>query len=124
MDKLRTILLYEADFNIMNKYIGQSMMSYAEKSGLIARVQYGGHKRHAANDHALNKRLIFDILRQKRKRGAVCSCDLKSCYDRVVHVFTALSMRRAGVAETDTLSMFGTIQKLVHRVRAAFGDSE
>ena len=124
VDKLRTILLYEADFNIMNKYIGQSMMSYAEKSGLIARVQYGGRKRHAANDHALNKRLIFDILRQKRKRGAICSCDLKSCYDRVVHAFAALSMRRAGVAETATVSMFNTIQKLVHRVRTAFGDSE
>ena len=33
VDKLRTILLYEADFNILNKYISKTMMSYAEKQG-------------------------------------------------------------------------------------------
>ena len=123
VDKLRTILLYEADFNMMNKFIGKKMMQYAENYELIAPVQYGGRKRKSANTHALNKRLIFDILRQKRQSSAICSCDLKSCYDRVVHAFAALAMRRAGVAESATVSMFDTIQKLVHRVRTAFGDS-
>ena len=124
VDKLRTILLYEADFNMMNKYIGKTMMKYAEDHDLISKVQYGGRKRRAANGHALNKRLFFDKLRQTRKKGAVCSCDLKSCYDRIVHAFAALAMRRAGVAETATVSMFQTIQNLIHKVRTAFGDSD
>ena len=124
VDKLRTILLYEADFNMMNKYIGKTMMKYAEEHDLISTVQYGGRKRRAANGHALNKRLFFDKLRQTRKKGAVCSCDLKSCYDRIVHAFAALAMRRAGVAETATVSMFQTIQNLVHKVRTAFGDCD
>ena len=32
VDKLRTILLFEADFNLNNKYIGRNMMSTAEKA--------------------------------------------------------------------------------------------
>ena len=33
-------------------------------------------------------------------------------------------MRRAGAGESATVSMFETIQKLKHKVRTAFGDSE
>ena len=32
VEKLRTILLYEADYNLMNKHIGRHMMSIAEKA--------------------------------------------------------------------------------------------
>ena len=63
-------------------------------------------------------------MRQQNKKGGICSCDLKSCYDRIVHSFAALAMRRAGAAESATISMFDTIQKLKHQVRTAFGDSE
>ena len=33
-------------------------------------------------------------------------------------------MRRAGVAESVNVCMFDTIQKLKHKVRTAFGNSE
>ena len=51
-------------------------------------------------------------------------CYLKSYYDRIVHSFAALAMRRAGAAELATVSMFKTLQKLRHKVRTAFGDSD
>ena len=98
VEKLRTILLYEADFNLNNKYIGRDMMEKAEKGKVLAKEQYGSRKRKAAITHALNKRLTFDILRQKREKGGICSCDLKSCYDRIVHSFVALAMKRVGAA--------------------------
>ena len=81
----------------------------AEKAKLLAKEQYGSRKRKAAIHHALNKRLTFDILRQQRKKAGVCSCDLKSCYDCIVHFFTSLAMRHAGAAESATVSMFSTI---------------
>ena len=124
VEKLRTILLYEADFNLMNKHVGRHMMSIAEKALILAKEQYGSRKKKSAITHALNKRLTFDILRQQRKGGGICSCDLKSCYDRIIHSFASLAMRRAGVAESATVCMFDTIQKLKHQVRTAFGDSE
>ena len=40
MDKLRTILLYEADFNMNNKYMGRVMMYKAEVAKLMAEEQY------------------------------------------------------------------------------------
>ena len=123
IDKLRKILLYEADFNMNNKYLGRDMMKCAEKGKMLAKEQYGSRKRKTAILHALNKRLTFDILRQQKKGAGICSCDLKSCYDRIVHSFATLAMRRAGAAESSTSSMFKTIQRLQHRVRTAFGDS-
>ena len=105
VDKLRTILLYEADYNLMNKHVGRDMMSKAEKALILANEQYGSRKRKAAITHSLNKRLTFDILRQQKKGGGICSCDLKSCYDRIIHSFVALAMRRAGLVESATVCM-------------------
>ena len=40
VEKLRTIVLYEADYNHENKRIGRDAMNAALKSGLIAPKQY------------------------------------------------------------------------------------
>ena len=36
VEKLRTILLYEADFNQTNKWLGRQAMWYAERDNLLA----------------------------------------------------------------------------------------
>ena len=88
----------------------------------MAKEQYGSRKRKAAIHHTLNKSLTFNILQQQRVKVGVYSCDLKSCYDRIVHYFASLSMRRIGAAKSSTASMFSTIQKLrKHIVGTAFG---
>ena len=124
VDKLRTILLYEADFNMNNKHAGRDVMSKVERALTLAKEQYGSRKRKSSISHALKKRLTFDILRQQKKGAGICSCDLKSWYDIIVHSFASLAMRRAGSEESATVCMFETIQKLKHKVRTAFGDSE
>ena len=73
---------------------------------------------------AFNKRLIFDILRQTKQPAGICSCNLKSCHDRIIHYFASIDMQRAGVPRTAVKSMFATIQNLKHAVRTSFGDSE
>ena len=75
---MRTILLMEADFNMGNKRLGRQLMRHAESEGLLALEQYGSQKFHMAINQGLNKRLAFDILRQKRQRGALCSTDVMS----------------------------------------------
>jgi hypothetical protein len=74
VEKMRAILLFEADFNFNNK-----------RWGLLAEEQYGSRKRLAAIDHCLNKRLTFDLIRQNKQPGVLCSNDAKGCYDRIVH---------------------------------------
>ena len=41
-----------------------------------------------------------------------------------MHSFATLAMRRVEAAESATVYMFSTIQKLQHQVRTAFGDSD
>ena len=100
------------------------MMKTAGKVKILAKEQYGSRKPKTAILYALNKRLPFDILRQQKKGVGICSCNLKHCYDRIVHSFATLVMRNAGAAESSTSSMFQAIQQLQHRVRTTFGDSE
>ena len=122
VDKLRTIVLYEADFNHNNKWLGKAMMDKACEFRKIATEQYSipGKK---AIDHALNRRLIFDITRYQKSSLAMTSCDLKSCYDRIVHVPAMMAMHRAGASVEASSSMFATIQSAQHVTRTAFGDS-
>ena len=95
MDKLRTIFLYDADFNLMNKYVGRNTMGKAERALYLAKEQYGSRQSKSAILHALNKRLMFSILRQQRNCVGIFSCDLKLCYCLIVHTFTASAVRRA-----------------------------
>ena len=54
----------------------------------------------------------------------MCACDLKSCYNRVVHTAASLALQRVGVPLQNIKCMFGTIQRLIHWIRTAFGLSE
>ena len=124
VDKLRAILLYEADFNQNNKKLGKDMMYTAEDLKAIAKEQFGSRSRMTAIDQSLNKRLTYDIIRQTRRPGALCSNDAKSCYDRIVHSVASLAMQRVGAPVEPIVCMFTTIQNLQHRIRTVYGDSD
>jgi hypothetical protein len=84
VDKLRAILLFEADFNFNNKRIGREMMFHAEKNLWIAPEQYGSRASLSSINHCINKLLSFDILRQTRTPGAVCINDRGILQNRLV----------------------------------------
>ena len=123
LEKLRTIVLYEADYNHENKRIGRDAMHLALAQGQIVKEQYSSPGR-SAQDNALNKRLVFDQFRFKKKPFGMCTCDLKSCYDRIVHSAASIALQRIGIALPRIQCMFATVQRLVHRVRTAYGRSE
>jgi hypothetical protein len=121
---LRAILLYEADFNHNNKRLGREMLRQAESANVVAIEQYGSRKNLSAVDQSLNKVLTFDLWRQFRQNGALCSNDAKSCYDRIVHNCASLCMQRIGTPIQPIISMFSTIQDLSHHVCTIYGDSK
>jgi len=53
--KLRIILLFEADFNQLKKFIGKEMMHQAEEQGLAAGEQYRSQHGKSAITQSLNK---------------------------------------------------------------------
>ena len=123
VEKLRAILLFESDFNQNNKRFGRQLMYIAEKYNAMAMEQFGSRKNMSAIDQSLNKALTFDIWRQGRMPGALCSNDAKSCYDRIVHNFASLCLQRLGAPIAPIISMFSTIQQLNHHIRTVHGDS-
>jgi hypothetical protein len=51
--------------------------------------------------------------------------DGKSCYDRMAHTPTSLIMQRLGGPKGPVLaSLFGVLQKSIHRIGTAYGDSK
>ena len=122
VNKLRTIVLYEADFNAENKRLGKDAMKLAIKYGGIADEQFSRPGR-SAQENAVCKRLLFDYTRTTRRPFGMCACDLKSCYDRIVHSAASIALQRIGVPIGKIKGMFGAVQKLVHHVRTLFGTS-
>ena len=98
-------------------------MHSAIENNQLAPEQYSipGKK---AIDHALNRRLLFDITRYKKTSLAMTSCDLSSCYDRIAHTPAILSMHRLNLPTAAATGMFHTIQECQHKIRTAFGDSD
>ena len=91
-DKLRTILLMEADFNMNNKKLSREGMQLAEALKCIAPEQAGGRNQHTADKSALNSRLIFDDSRFRCKAMAICLNDAKGCFNRIVHAVAYLCL--------------------------------
>jgi hypothetical protein len=75
VDKFRTLLLLDPEFNQNNKILGRSLMARAEQYSQMPDEQYGSHKKHRAIEAALNKALTQDIWHQKKQSGALCSND-------------------------------------------------
>ncbi len=123
VEKLRIIMLFEADLNNNNKWLGRALMANAEKHKALAPEQYGSRKGKAAGIQCLNKRLFYDYIRGRRIPAALCSNDAKSCYDRIVLIIAALCLCRLGAPIKATASMITTLAQLRHHVRSAFGSS-
>ncbi len=122
VEKLRTIVLFEADFNANNKYMGRSAIRHCVKKNRLAQEQYSIPGRKSI-DHALNKRLLFDIVRYEKYSLAISSCDLKSNYDRIGHVPSVLATQRLGLPNEPMFSMYRGVQEMQHTTRTAYGDS-
>jgi len=122
--KLRIILLFKADFNVNNKWIGSAVMYQAEQNHFLAEEQYGSQKFKLAIHQCLNKCLLYDLICFKRQPAALCSNDAKSCYDRITLFTAALCLCMLGCPFTAADSMITTIHEMNHHVRTMYGDSK
>jgi hypothetical protein len=125
VDKLRAILLMEADFNYANKTVfGQRMMFFAEDRGLVAEECSGNRSFHDATEVALNHRLFCDITRQKCYSAAIGCVDLEQCFDHIAHSIASLCAQRWAVPIQAITCLLTTIQLMVFFLRMAHGDSD
>jgi len=122
VEKLWIILLFEADFNANNKWIGQAIMYQVEQANLLAEEQFGSHKFKSAIHQWLNKQLFYDLVQFRRQLAALCSNDAKSCYDRITLLAAALCLCRLGGTQPMVDSMITTIHDMEHHICTILGD--
>ena len=79
LEKMRTIMMFNSEFNNNNKWMGRAMLYNVEKHNIMAPEQYGSRKKHDSITAALNKRLTFDILRLQKEAVVLTSIDAKAC---------------------------------------------
>jgi len=72
-------MLFEANFNNNNKWIGWAVMRNAECQEEIALEQYGSHNHKVAGMQCLNKRLYYNYIQAMHIPAALCSNNAKSC---------------------------------------------
>ena len=77
--------------------VGRRALAHAEKAGEVAEDQHGNRKNHKAITACLNKKVLCNILRQKKQTGAIAMNDAKGCYDRIAHPVAVLTLLRFGV---------------------------
>lgn len=123
-DKLRTILLLEADFNMNNKVLGADAMKAGESRNQLAADNYGGRKWFRTAEVSLNHQLTCNSIWARRGRAVIISNDAKGCYDRIAHVVVDMALRRLGIPKPALQSMLTTIQEMEHYIRTGFGDSD
>ena len=124
VERMRTIALMAALFNMNNKKLGRDTMQVAEKAKVLVDEQGGGRKDRNSNTGILSKTVTMDISRQLRLAMANAGLDLKEGFDRLPHSVTMLSMTQHGAPEAPLRSTFETVANAKHFVLTALGRSK
>jgi hypothetical protein len=124
VSKLQASELFEAKVNLTNKAVGKKIGTTAEAHRGMAKEQGGSRKNYCAVKIGLNKCLTMDQLRQLKWPGILYSNDMKSYYGHIVHADASLCLQRQGIAESEVVCIFSTLQNLEHTIRTAYRDSE
>jgi hypothetical protein len=124
VNKLRAILLMEADYNFFNKWVfGHMAINRLYEEGYIPEDQYS-QRESTAEDARLDSRLTMDISRQLRITLATVSVDADKCYDRINHIIMSLALLAlVGVSGLVT-TLLHPIQIMKFYQRTAWGDSD
>lgn len=115
--------IVDTEFNNNNKIIAKTISIYSGKLGTTAKEQFVT-KGSASIDQIITKLCYVDYNQSKKTSFALTSVALAGCYDRILHLSADLALLSIGIPHARIHSMFGFIQKIIYRVRTAFGNSD
>ena len=75
-------------------------------------------------DQIISKRFFIDYNTSKRRSFILTSSDLEGCCGRILHTAADLTLLRISIPHSKIHIMFSSLQKMVHKIRTSFGDSE
>lgn len=124
VNKLRAILLMEADYNFFNKWaFGHHALNRLYAEGYIPGDQYS-QRESTAEDARLDNRLTTDLSRQLRIPLAAISVDADKCYDRINHIIMSLALLAIVGTASLVTTLLHPIQVMKFYQRTAYGDSK
>jgi len=114
IDSLRTLHLFEADYNLLLKWhSSQGFMPKSETHHRILESQGGGRAGHSAIDLACKKVVTYDYLQVTRTDAVDASIDVARCFDNMVEACENLSCRQHG-ADPEYLRLHAATQQQFH----------
>ena len=123
VSQLRSIQLYEADYNWLNKLVFHDRaMEALRRSGFLPEEHFS-QKESLAEDACFDKILTFDLSRQSRCPLSVTSVDAAQCYDRVNHIIMGLVWMALGVSHSAISIILDCLSNMSIYTRTGFGDS-
>jgi hypothetical protein len=112
VNKLRAILLFEADSNMFIRLLlSNRPMELAHEHGVTPLEQYA-ERQSDGQDGVWLKRLFADVSQQAQQAMGIISADTETCYDRIAHVFASLVYQSVGVSITAIMVMLTSIQHM------------
>ena len=124
VNKLHAILLMEADFNYMNKWVfSHEAINKMYALSYVSEDQYS-QKESTAEDAKLDNKLTMDLSRQLRHPLATMSADANKCYDRINHIIMSLLLLAIVGTIGPVVAMLHPIQSMKFYQRTARGDSK
>ena len=100
VDKLRAMLLMEADFNMTNSiYYGERALDSANNQDLITHNTFGSKRISCPIKDHLCRLLFFDMVRQMKFNASLGSFDAQTCYDIIAHSFLSLVAQAVGTPQ-------------------------
>jgi len=122
IEKLRIIMLFEADFNFVLKSIwGRKLVRHAENNNALGNAAQGSRQGRQCNDASLEKLLIYNHTRLTRTSLVTIDNDAKSCYDRIIKSLAMVACVAYGLPMLAAAMHNRTHNGMKHRVKTRQG---
>ena len=122
IEKLRIIMLFEADFNFMLKVVwGRRMVHNAERHDALGPDNHGSRSGRQVGDAQLEKVLVYDHSRLSRTNLVTIDNDAKSCYDRILKSLSMAACVSYGLPLMAAIMHNKVHHRMQHRIRTIHG---
>ena len=122
IEKLRIVMLFDAQFNFALKLIfGRRMIYHAEDNRFFGNANHGSRPGRQVQDALLEKTLMYEHARLTRTSLITVDNDAKSCYDRIIKGLALLSCIAIGLPREAAIMHNKVHDGMQHKLRTRQG---
>ncbi len=122
IEKLRIIMLYEADFNFVLKLVwGRRLVRHAEVYRCLGTENKGSRSGYQTTDALLEKLFLYEYARLTRTSLITVDNDAKSCYDRILKPLAMIACIALGLPVLAAAMHNRTHHGMEHSIRTRHG---